>query len=330
MRHLNVVVVVTVLSSAIACEEPAPDKPYGWIEPLPPPPPGEGFQLAMKTTVPAGEEAWVCEIFPGLPADGVFQYVNRAESRQTGGMHHADVGTLFFTGLDLEPGQYDCAELYADNAELMEDAVFVYASQLAEDSLALGEGVAAALPVDSLYMYEIHFVNASDREMEVASYLNAWTIPKDDVTGNIYGNVNRDVDIHIPPGAVDHEEWTRCVFSEDADILFLSAHTHELAENFELRLFDGQLAGEVVYANDDWHAPEVKRMDPPLHIRAGQSFEYTCLYKNPGPNEVTWGFSASDEMCQFGYVFVPGDPDIECVTVETSDGLGLPEDATSE
>ena len=274
--------------------------------------------------VPAGKEAWRCEVFTGLDVDAdLFTYVNRAESRQTAGMHHADVATLFFTGLSLEPGQYDCADLYAEHTELMEDAVTIYASQQPDDELQLPPRTAAQLPVDAQYMYEAHFVNVSDVDIDVVSYLNAYTLPADEVDETIYGKANRDFDINVPAAAVGHVEWTRCVFNKDVDVIFLSGHTHELARNFTLKLFDGVDVGETIYVNDDWHAPPVQRYEPMIHVAAGTGFEYSCDYTSDRDTDTVWGFKATDEMCQFGYVFLPGDTDISCDTVETSDGLGI-------
>lgn len=311
-----------------ACTDPAPSDAgqpeFGdVVEPLAPPAPDEGFQLSMQAFAPKHEEIWVCEVIPELPGEGLFHYVHSVTSRQNAGMHHADLMSFFFTGVSLAPGQYDCAELYATYPEFMEQGIFVYGSQLPEEQLVLPEGVAAPLPRDSAYMFEVHYVNASDDDVVVESYVNAYTMPEDDVTETIYGNVNRDDDILVPAGATDHREWTRCVFNRDADILFLQSHTHELAERFELRAFDGENVGELVYENDDWHAPKVKRFDPPMHVAAGTGFEYTCFYANRGTEDVTWGFSASDEMCQFGYVYIPGDTDIVCETVDSSDGHGF-------
>lgn len=310
-----------------ACACPAPPPALSGpapVAPLPQPARDEGFQVHMKMTVPPGQEAWRCEIIPRLDVDGdVFTYVSHAESRQTAGMHHADVATLFFTGLEIPPGQYDCDDLYSQHTELMEDAVTIYASQNADDVLTLPDGVAAQLPIDSLYMFEMHFVNISDQPIEVESYLNAYTMNPDDVQETIYGAANRDFDILVPAGATNHVEWNRCVFNEDVDVIFLSGHTHELATNFTLRLFDGVDVGDVVYENDDWHAPPVVRYDPPLHIPAGTGFEYTCDYASTRDTDTVWGFNATDEMCQFGYVFTPGDTSITCDTVASSDGLGV-------
>jgi hypothetical protein len=300
---------------AFACAAPEEPDPF-FVEPLAPPDPSEGFQMKMSAIAPAGEEIWKCEIFRGLNADGAFAYVNSAESRQTPLMHHADLGLLLFAGVEHPPGKYDCQELYDAYPNLMEDAIFVFASQLEEDRFELPEGIVAPLPVDTPYMYEMHYFNITDEDMEVVSYLNAYTIPEEEKTGAIYGNVNRDLDINVPPHVEDHVEWTRCVFNEDAEVLFLQTHTHELARRAEIYHFDGTNTGDLVYVNRDWHAPEVKRITPGIQVAAGEGFEYRCVYDSNRDTVTHWGFGAADEMCQFGYVFIPGDPDIECVTVE--------------
>lgn len=321
-------IALSLLAVLAACTPPSSEHDAGAptgdvVVPLEPPSPDEGFQVTIEAFAPKHEEIWKCEVIRELPGDDLFHYVHRVKSRQNAGMHHADLMSFFFTGLSLTPGQYDCDELYATYPELMEQGLFVYGSQAAEEEIVLPEGVAAPLPRDSAYMFEVHYVNASDQDVVVESYVNAYTMPEDDVTETIYGNVNRDFDILIPAGATDHVEWTRCVFNKDADIHFLQSHTHERADRFELRAFDGETVGPLVYENDDWHAPKVMRLDPPMHITAGTGFEYTCFYSNPTDTDVVWGFNASDEMCQFGYVFTPGDTDIVCETVASSDGLGI-------
>jgi hypothetical protein len=317
--HATLALFLCALATS-ACEQASTPTPFDFVEPLPPPAPEEGFQVSIHATAPPGAEIWKCEVLPFLPADddALFAFVNSVQSRQNTNVHHADLMTLFYTGLTIAPGQYDCADLYAEHTELMEEGVIVYGAQLPDARIDLPEGVAASVPIESAYMLEVHYVNASTEPVEVATYINAYTIPSDEVVDTIAGDANRDFDIAIPPGAVDHVEWTRCVFTADVDLLFLSSHTHALAKHFELREFDGVHVGDVVYSNDDWHSPQILALDPPVHMPAGTGFEYSCLYDNPTDVEVNWGFLAEDEMCQFAYVFTPGDSSIKCETVATS------------
>jgi hypothetical protein len=108
--------------------------------------------------------------------------------------------------------------------------------------------------------------------------------------------------------------------NEDVDLLFISSHTHQLAELFEIYHFDGATTGERLYTNDDWHAPQLMKFTPQLHIPAGTGFEFRCHYRNDGDTEVNWGFAATDEMCQIGIVHTPASTTAACEVVETSDG----------
>lgn len=320
--HRSCLIALAWIGLTLACSEPVPPR-FDAVEPLPPPAADEGFQVSIHASAAPGQEIWKCEVIPFLPGEGeeLFSFVNRVQSRQNAGVHHADLMTLFYTGLQIEPGQYDCADLYAEHTELMEEGMIVYGAQLADATIQLPAGVAAAVPRDSAYMLEVHYVNASLEPVDVATYINAYTMPSDQVVDTIAGDANRDFDIAVPAGAVDHVEWTRCVFTADVDLLFLSSHTHARAKNFEIRTFDGESTGDVIYQNDDWHSPQIFALEEPLRVAAGTGFEYSCLYDNDSDTEVNWGFLAEDEMCQFAYVFTPGDSSIKCETVASSSDL---------
>ena len=145
---------------------------------LEPPPEGQGFQLTMKATAPAGEEVWLCDVVP-LPSVGTgFANVNRVRVRQNEGTHHLTLSVMGLggEGPELTPGRYDCEDLYG-NSTIMENQVMIYGNQgTGDDELQLPEGVAATLPGGLMAIHEIHFVNTTDAPIELYSYVNAWTI----------------------------------------------------------------------------------------------------------------------------------------------------------
>lgn len=280
---------------------------------------GEGYQLSMEAVVPAGEEAWLCQIgkFPG---QGV-NHIDRVVSQQTDAMHHMDVMILAFTDVDLPPGTYDCAQLYADYASLMEQGLIVYGAQAADQELQLPEGISAPIPGSIPIMQEIHYVNTTTEDQEVYSDINVYLMDVEDVTGSIWGSVVRDSHLNIPPNA-KHSEWTRCVMNQDVDLLFIASHTHELGESVQVRTFDGSQTGALIYENTDWESPFVKDYtDQTFHVPSGSGFEFTCHFDNDRPEEVHWGFHATDEMCQIALVYTPGNQDIACEVVDSSDGV---------
>lgn len=284
------------------------DAPF---DPLPPPAEGEGFQIAMSVEVPPGTEVWQCQVseIPGPD----FTPVNHVVSVQSAGVHHMDVTALAFANVVLEPGVYDCNDVYRDNPRLMEDGVILYAAQQAEQEITLPSDTIANLPGYLSVMQEIHYVNVTNEPVEAFSKINIYKYDQPS-TKQIWGLAVRDTELDVPPG--ESVEWTRCVMNQDVDVLFLSSHTHALAEKVEIRMFDGEAAGELVYENRDWHAPQLLSFGTqPLHIPAGSGFEFRCLYDNPTTETVHWGFSADDEMCQIAYVFTPGEATRTCAVV---------------
>jgi len=282
---------------------------------LPAPAPGTGVQMEHRLMVGPGEEAWSCKVAP-LPTDDTM-FVNHVESVQNNATHHMDLMAVTLAAPDLEPGEYDCNQVYADYPALMEEGIIVYASQQAAQEIVLPQNTVAALPPATMLMHEIHFVNPTDEPVEVYSLINAYSYPAVDVTQTIWGGAVRDLDINIPAGSTSHVEWMRCVMDAPVDVLFLSTHTHALAEKTVVRSFDGSTTGAVVYENFDWHAPKLQDMTAtPMHLEAGQGFELECHYDNPTGADVHWGFSAAEEMCQIALVYTPGDQPRECEIVE--------------
>lgn len=294
---------------------------------LPPPAAGEGQQIAMEATAPAFSEIWLCDVKP-LPGEGM-QYVHAVDSKQTGSMHHMDVMALAFTGIDLEPGRYDCADLYAENGELMEDGMIIYGAQDAEQNIVLPDGVAAEIPGGIQIMQEIHYVNTSAEDEQVFSDINLYTMEKEDVQDNIWGTVVRDTHLNLPPMS-EHQEWTRCTMSEDVRLLFMASHTHQLGKSVTVRPFDGEHLGAQMYENENWESPRLEDFTShEMLIEKGTGFEFTCNFDNTTTEMVNWGFLSTDEMCQIALVYTPGDAAIECEIVDSSDGVldGLAEDA---
>jgi hypothetical protein len=310
VRHLQVFLFAYVVTGCGTDATPVNDDPF------PPPKDGEGIQIAMSVMTPPGTEVWKCRVLD-LPFDR-FTNVNRVESVQNDGTHHMDLTAIALAAPDLEPGDYDCNDIYAQYPALMDSGIIVYAAQQAEQHIQLPEGVAAQLLPHMRMMHEIHFVNPTEETVEAYSKINAYIYDDAKVTQNIWGGVVRDQDINVPAGAHDFVEWTRCTMNADVDVMFLATHTHALATKTEIRTFDGTsaVAGEVIYTNTDWHAPQLHDYTAaPLHIPAGKGFEFSCYYTNPTGMPVHWGFSAKEEMCQIALVYTPGETTRTCETV---------------
>lgn len=297
---------------------PADDTAPVEIPTLTPPPAGEGFQVAMFGTAPPNAESWICSVY-NLPTTQA-EAVNSVQYLQNEGTHHMTLSTTALSDTPLSEGTYDCADLYADSS-LMEDVVMMFGNQGdAEGTLTLPEGVAANLPAGIQVLQEIHYVNPTAEEVPLYSYLNAWTIPQDEVVDGIWGGSVRDEFLEIP-AQTEHTEWSRCVMNEDVEVQFLASHTHAQATNFTIAPFDGVTTGDVFYTNDDWHDPKIEQYTPALTVPAGQGFEFSCTWFNDTDETLHYGLLSTDEMCNMAIIFTPFSMTAACEVVETSDGV---------
>ena len=284
--------------------------------PLAPPPDGAGFQISMEMEAPAASETWQCLVM-SMPNQDVAN-VNRVEHVQTPGLHHMDVTAL--VSANVAPGRYDCAQLYADHPELMDQPTLYAAQGKPTAEIDLGPGVVASVPPELPVLFELHYVNATMQDVHAFSYVNAYTIDAAQVKTSIAGGAIRDRHIAIPAHA-DHTEWTRCVMDHDIDLVLVSTHTHALGVDTHIKLFDGTTVGDDVYVNTSWQAPPLEQFTPARHIAAGTGFEIDCHYFNDTDAEVDWGYLAKDEMCNLVLVWTPADAGATCKVVATSDGI---------
>jgi hypothetical protein len=307
-----------MLALLLACSpDPADSADADAIPSLDPPAAGEGVQMAITGTAPPNAETWLCVVYDLETTE--LTSVNRVEYLQTAGTHHMTISTTAM-GERIEPGTYNCADLYADSS-MMENAIMMFGSQGDESGdLRLPEGVVAQVPAGIQIVHEIHYLNTGPDEVPLYSYVNAYSIPESEVTGTIWGGQVRDETIEIPAGG-DHSEWTRCVMNEEVDVLFLASHTHSLGRQFTIAPFDGTTTGEVFYSNADWHDPLLTQYTEPIHLTAGQGFEYTCTWRNESDEAVSYGYTAADEMCNMTLIFTPGSMTARCDVVQTSDGV---------
>ena len=280
------------------------------------PPPDQGFQLAFDFTAEPYSEVWKCYVHRLDTTE--MKYVNSVEYQQNPGMHHMTISTTGFVGGQIEPGLYDCKELYEAQ---MDSLIMMFGAQGTDhESLQFPTGVAVSIPANIDIVHEVHYVNTIDEPVQLYSRVNAYTIDSTTVTDGVWGGNVRDENIFIPPNS-EHTEWTRCVMNEDIQVLFLASHTHGLGIDFSVRLFDGANTGDVFYQNTDWHNPNIVQYEEPIIVPAGTGFEYACTWKNPHDHEVQYGLTSLDEMCNFTYVHTPYSMTARCEVVETSDGV---------
>jgi hypothetical protein len=292
--------------------EPDPDVLF------PAPARADGFQLRAELDADPGSEIWQCHIST-LPGEGLLN-IGKVRSMQNVPVHHTDIGLLLKSSTSsIPPGIYDCNKLYADHPELMEEPI-LYGAQAQQQEIDLPEGIVAQVPAGLPMIHEVHYLNSTTKPVHVWARINAYysTVPNPQT---IDGTQLRDEHLEIPPMA-EHEEWTRCTFDQDIDVLFIAMHSHKLGRYTEVHKYANGQVGDLVYRNDDWSNPLIKSFTTaPMKVHAGEGFEMKCHYQNPQSITVEYGVKTTDEMCNLTYVFTPGSSAVRCKPVESSDGF---------
>jgi mono/diheme cytochrome c family protein len=169
------------------------------------------------------------------------------------------------------------------------------------------EGIATILQKNSDLVVQLHLrPGKQDRRVQATIGLYFVTEPPRrtplDLSVTSY-------DVDIPAGKSDHRVTAFSYVPTDVDAFSIFAHAHFLATGFKVTatLPDGQLKRllRIRHWNFDWQ--ENYWFASPLRLPAGTRLDMEVTYdnsegnpRNPNspPKRVTWGFLATDEMCE--------------------------------
>jgi hypothetical protein len=277
---------------------------------LEPPPPGQGVQFKMKTSLEAGVEAEHCQ-FVRAPADGKL-WVNRDEVRYGAGSHHfllystpyTEIPTTKNDGTPVDTSRvFDCSEGPTNGWNITK---LIGGSQNGEgDSLLrFPPHVAIQVPANAVLLMNAHYINATDGVLEPDVYINLWTIPEAEVEteGDILFLYNPV--IKVPAQGTGRARW-RCPVHSDITIANVQSHMHRRGVGYEATLVS---ADQPFYVSDRWEDVFVKRFEPGMVVHAGEVFDYHCDYSNPENRVVYQGTRSTDEMCMLIGSYYPADP----------------------
>jgi hypothetical protein len=298
------------------------------VHALAPPPPGEGVQIKMTSTLEAGLETERC-MFYRVSSEGL--YVNRQEIRYTPGSHHVlvfktpytDVPTTTIRGETIDTsGVFDCGANGATGDWEVQGVAGGAQSAAGPPGI---EGLPAdtALKIDggSLLLVNAHYLNASDRALDAEIYINFYTIAAAQVTREAGIFFMYDPFIHVPAQAASVAREV-CTVSKDVTLVNAQSHMHARGVGYVADLVDASGARlQQLYTTTTWQHVVSKRMDPPVQISAGQMIDFRCNYTNNETHMVSQGRTTRDEMCMFIGLYYPRDTKSEICSM-TDDWSG--------
>lgn len=283
-----------VVSAALAaCDDGAATAP-------PAEQPAASLRLTDAPLAPGGE--WERCFYVKLDnTEPVF--IRRFEAHATG-MHHLVVHATDATFEDGSEPCFSAPDRLMAASQKTPEVIFSMATGTKDADLALpGSGVIRLEPHQQLVV-DLHVINVRpepiDPSVTIDMFGGTGEAPADSTPISYY--FINDTDVHLPAGPSGEVEMA-CTFPFDVDFATMATHMHTLGDSSEVAFDDGPRAGEVVHASGRWDSGELTVFDPPLHVPAGQTLRVTCHYDGHDGDEVVFGPSYSNEMCQIeGYV----------------------------
>jgi hypothetical protein len=275
-------------------------------------------------TVPSGTENTQCMVVSLKNAEQL--RVGKIHNELSDGSHHVIIYRVADTEEKLTP--YDC-QPFSDTLDPTKGSPLMI-TQKKDDLLTLPKGVAFSLDPNQMIRIEMHYINATAKELEVHEKTTFIPIAdaefKDEASLLFLG----DPDIDIAP----HSSATLGPVylplpSNLSDIKFfgITGHAHQWGTNVKVATTDGKDGTDTsVYdvPNWQWSEPATVYADPPFQIPAGGGFRFSCEWNNQSDATVKFGESANDEMCFFWAYYYPSKGSFVCVhTDQVAGGYDL-------
>lgn len=251
------------------------------------------FQLDL--VVPAGAEMHRC-MFAQFPSTGVTA-VNSVDSHFTPGSHHF---LAYRTDLNSIPedqaGVWPC-----DDGPGAHMRGSYYEAQQPDEHRQLPEGIAHEFQPGETLLFEAHYLNPSDNQLNAHVEMIAHTMNVADVkeeAGTIFFN---DVNIMVPPHGTS-TSMMACVLPQDISLALLWSHMHSRGTHFIANTDDPGAAAALgtLYEEADWSEPKPRTYpsDPPVVLHRGSHITFACDFKNDTDKSFVFGQSAmTNEMC---------------------------------
>jgi hypothetical protein len=186
-------------------------------------------------------------------------------------------------------------------------------TQKHDDKLTLPNAVAYTLAPHQMIKIEMHYLNPNDAAIEAKATATFSAADPAAIrheanilfigTPDISLEPNKMTEVHkfFNPGKAQLDLSTSRFFA-------ITGHTHQLGLDVEVGIAEQPTSAVTpVYAPDRflWNEPETTTHQPEFMVDIAGGFDFTCRYFNNTTKTVTFGESASDEMCFFWAYYYP-------------------------
>jgi hypothetical protein len=244
------------------------------------------FQTGV-TQLAAGAESFECQDFANPFGEDVA--VIWAESDIDAAAHHLYVFLLpGLTDGANGPCEFGGAE-YHDHLE---------ATQAPHERIVFPDGVGRVIPSGVGFRLNVHLLNTSSAPVDAAARLRVEYTSPNKVAHRAYSLFLNDTGLKVPIG---QSTITRSfVLPYAIELLSAAGHMHLRGKHF-VASADGHGFLDITSSQE----PVAKTFEPPLDLAAGTTIDWACTFENDSGRILTYGQSATDEMCAMAGVFYP-------------------------
>ena len=232
-----------------------------------------------------------------VPAD---TYISGFRVKSPPGTHH-ELLTISTTAIPL--GEYECDALNTDMQML-------YAGGIATDPLVFPPGVAIKLPANTYINLNLHIANFTDQPITCTppactSGIEIKTLPASEVVHEAEAIFLGTFDIHIPPMSTGWQELGSCSVPQEWTVLDFWPHMHSYGKQQRIKVRRNGGATETILDQPYTYTEQKNYPMPNMQIHVNDELQIECIYNNPTMYELTYGDSATQEMCFAGFYKYP-------------------------
>jgi hypothetical protein len=287
-------------------------------------PAGTTFSLSIgPITVQPGEENTQCIVLPLGNAQSI--HVGQIHNVLTEGSHHMIVYRSADTTPQTTP--FDCIP-FTDTLDPTKGSTLMI-TQKKDDTLTLPSGVAFTLDPNQMIRIELHYINPSAQVLEVTGTTTFITMDDAQYQNEADFLFIGDPDITIPPNSTTTLGPVFFALPPEyagSQFFAITGHEHQLGTDVTISIATGaDDPGTSIYDIPDWSwsDPVTVTSDPPFTVPTNGGFRFTCNWTNTTANTVSFGESATDEMCFFWAYYYPSQGARVCMhTDQNPSGAG--------
>jgi hypothetical protein len=268
---------------------------------LAPPDAGQGFQLVSPSSISIqpGGEGFYC-YYKDVPATGDVNAGGFRSWMTPRSSHHFITYLVAPGGIRQPDGSLQQCTFGSGQ--------WIYATS--QSGLVIGmdmpAGVGLPLVSGAQLLMNMHLINTGDSAASPVVKLNVLYAANIQYKAGAMTSFNTQ--INVPPGGTQTVRGT-CTPAAGSNFFLMTTHTHRWATAADVDYVSGGQTTNIVHTTD-YESPGTHLWQAPnfLTTKPGDTFNYSCAYRNMESFAITVGETASrNEMCMaIGYYFPQG------------------------